>query len=302
MSKGEASMVVRTGLFSAAILGASLSLPALLLMSAPGYAQAPAASGPSSIQPKPVTGFVSQYEILRTVRSAGFHPLSSPLRDGTIYVLRATDFRGILMRVVVDARTGVIRDVTRIVSARPSLNGIAPEPSGPSPYAAPVYGPPGYGSRGYGPPPYGPPPYEPPGYGPPPYGPPPYGPLPYGAPVESEAPPPQMGPAQTGPERLAPSSRLSEPDMLSPPPIRRSTAHAAFPPLPRPRPTLSSSTKAGQPSKISNPGKPAPAANASADAQPLGSANTKGVGASPGSALSPSGAAGKASSVPPLND
>jgi len=37
------------------------------------------------------------------------------LREGTIYVLRATDYRGILMRVVIDARTGAIRDANRIV-------------------------------------------------------------------------------------------------------------------------------------------------------------------------------------------
>jgi hypothetical protein len=37
------------------------------------------------------------------------------LREGTTYVLRATDFRGILMRVVVDARTGAVRDANRIV-------------------------------------------------------------------------------------------------------------------------------------------------------------------------------------------
>jgi hypothetical protein len=33
-------------------------------------------------------------------------------------VLRATDFRGIPTRVVLDARTGVIRDATRIVPAQ----------------------------------------------------------------------------------------------------------------------------------------------------------------------------------------
>ena len=39
-------------------------------------------------------------------RLAGFDPLALPLREGTTYVIRATDFRGILMRVVVDARSG----------------------------------------------------------------------------------------------------------------------------------------------------------------------------------------------------
>jgi hypothetical protein len=65
--------------------------------------------------PQPVFGFVSPYEIARTLRGAGFDVLAPPLREGTTYVVRATDFRGLLMRVVVDARTGAIRDATRIV-------------------------------------------------------------------------------------------------------------------------------------------------------------------------------------------
>ncbi|MGA8498140.1 MAG: hypothetical protein WB764_21825 [Xanthobacteraceae bacterium] len=64
---------------------------------------------------QPVTGFVSSYEIARIARSAGFDPLAPPLREGTIYVLRATDYRGILMRVVIDAHSGAIRDANRIV-------------------------------------------------------------------------------------------------------------------------------------------------------------------------------------------
>jgi hypothetical protein len=64
---------------------------------------------------QPVTGFVSSYEITRIARSAGFDPLAPPLREGTNYVLRATDYRGILMRVVIDAHTGATRDANRIV-------------------------------------------------------------------------------------------------------------------------------------------------------------------------------------------
>lgn len=86
-------------------------LVACLLAAAPGYAQVSAP--PPATQP--VTGFVSSYEITRIARSAGFDPLAPPLREGTIYVLRATDYRGILMRVVIDAHTGAIRDANRIV-------------------------------------------------------------------------------------------------------------------------------------------------------------------------------------------
>ena len=131
-------MAVRLNAFGTGAVCASLGMSLLLLTAAGGAAQAP------SSQPKPVTGFVSTYEIMRTVRAAGFDPLVPPLREGTTYVLRATDFRGILMRVVLDARTGSIRDVTRIVPATP----IGPMP--PS-YGGPGYGlPPSYSSGPYG--------------------------------------------------------------------------------------------------------------------------------------------------------
>jgi hypothetical protein len=88
------------------------------------------------------------YEVTRIVRSAGFDPLAPPRREGTTYVLRATDFRGILMRVVVDARSGAIRAVNRIVP-----------PNYPGPIGMMPYGAPAYGVQPYGPPPYGRPPY-----------------------------------------------------------------------------------------------------------------------------------------------
>jgi hypothetical protein len=100
--------------FSAGVL-----FVACLFAAAPGRAQVtaqvptPPPAAPPATQP--VTGFVSSYEITRIARSAGFDPLAPPLREGTIYVLRATDFRGILMRVVIDAHTGAIRDANRIV-------------------------------------------------------------------------------------------------------------------------------------------------------------------------------------------
>ena len=99
--------------------GAGVVLVACLFAAAPGRAQVPAqaAAPPPAAPPvtQPVTGFVSSYEITRIARSAGFDPLAPPLREGTIYVLRATDYRGILMRVVIDAHTGAIRDANRIV-------------------------------------------------------------------------------------------------------------------------------------------------------------------------------------------
>jgi hypothetical protein len=94
-----------------------------------------AESLPSSSPPAPLRGFVPPYEILRTLRAAGFEPLAPPLREGTTYVVRAIDFRGVAMRVVVDARSGAIRDANRIMSG-PGLYG----PYAPGPYAPAVYG------------------------------------------------------------------------------------------------------------------------------------------------------------------
>lgn len=117
---GVTTQIVRIGLAVAA-----LWLPWLPLGET-ARAQTPAAAAPAPHPvplPPPAIGFVSPYEIMRTVRSAGFHPVSRPMREGTSYVLRATDFRGVPMRVALDARTGVIRDATRIVPADSSPPG-----------------------------------------------------------------------------------------------------------------------------------------------------------------------------------
>jgi hypothetical protein len=95
--------------------GAGVLFVACLFAAAPSRAQVTAQVPAPPPVAQPVTGFVSSYEITRIARSAGFDPLAPPLREGTIYVLRATDYRGILMRVVIDAHTGAIRDANRIV-------------------------------------------------------------------------------------------------------------------------------------------------------------------------------------------
>jgi hypothetical protein len=115
-------------------------LGACLFAATPGRAQVPAPPPAAPPVVQPVTGFVSSYEITRIARSAGFDPLAPPLREGTIYVLRATDYRGILMRVVIDARTGAIRDANRIVPG-PGRYGqfySAPSPYDPADLAEPV--------------------------------------------------------------------------------------------------------------------------------------------------------------------
>jgi hypothetical protein len=185
-----------------------LALPQIPPMAAPGPPPAP------PLPPAP--GFVSTYEIVRTLRSAGFDPLAPPLREGAIYVARATDYRGILMRVVLDARTGAIRDANRIVPGPGNFGG---------PYGG-IYGERAYGP--YGPGPYGPDPDDEEDAGP--YGPGPYGGpgmarLPYGLPPDAD------GPAA--------------------PVVPRPVIGAGVTPLPRPRPPEIASRKATDEAKRS---------------------------------------------------
>jgi hypothetical protein len=129
---------VKLGVMRAAALTAMF----VFFAAAPGAAQTPQAL-------PPLPGFVPPYEITRIVRSAGFDPLAPPLRQGPTYVVRATDFRGILMRVVVDGRSGAIRAVNRIVDASEAYGPVemVPPPYGALPaYAEPAppeFAPPG---------------------------------------------------------------------------------------------------------------------------------------------------------------
>lgn len=200
---------------------AVLAAPLALALAAGAAAQTPAAPSAAkplgAPQPKPVTGFVPGYEIMRTVRSAGFDPLAPPLREGTTYVLRATDYRGILMRVVLDARTGTIRDVTRIVPSASGSLGVIPPPYGP-------------------PPPYGRPPYVSPRYAAPAYD----------APDEIAEPTLQLPPpAETPASPLLPRPAAA-------PAVKHANAPSGkkLPPLPRPRPA---SLSAPQPASAEKP-------------------------------------------------
>jgi hypothetical protein len=259
-------MPVRLGAFGAAAWSTAVAASFCLTLVTGSAAQspppAPVASGAAS-QPKPVTGFVPTFEIMRTVRSAGFDPLAPPLREGTTYVLRATDYRGILMRVVLDARTGAIRDVTRIVPAASGSLGVV----------LPPYGPPAYAS--------------------------PYGEPPYGAPVEYEGPPPMLPPGvEPGGLRSAPP-----PQPVAAPPVihAKTSTRKSTPPLPRPRPAglASSQPPAAPPTEkggIAPKQSPASAAGATiGDADP---APAKSVPRAP----SPPAAQAKSPAPAPLND
>ena len=213
-------MPVRLGAFGAAAWYAAAVASFCFVLVAAAAAQSPpppaASGGPS--QPKPVTGFVPAFEIMRTARSAGFDPLAPPLREGTTYVLRATDYRGILMRVVLDARTGTIRDVTRIV----------PGASGSVGVVLPPYGPPAYAS--------------------------PDGEPRYGVPAEYDGSLPMLRRAQPGPGPTLPARPL----MASPVTHAKTSIRKSSPPLPRPRPAgLASSQPAASPRTDKGIGAPA---------------------------------------------
>ena len=281
--------MVRPRILAAGVFALSIALPITLpiLASAAAYAQTP------------VTGFVPPYEIVRTVRAAGFDPLAPPLREGTTYVLRATDFRGILMRVVVDARTGAIRDANRIVPG-PGLYGSGGYGQGG------YYGPGGYGPDGYGPSLYGPR-ANGPDTGPRAYGP-DASPRPLGAgPPSGEASADDMSPpAETRQSPISPPGVSPlEDDALAEPPPRQSARSAIGPPLPRPRPATLAAAKPSrdEPAAVTDSmpnGKPVESEEVDSkprDSQPDVATTAPAV---PPKSLSVK--PGKASNLPPIND
>ena len=116
---------------------AALPLCCLLLAAVPRHAQSQPSDAMSAAAPAPSPGLVQPFEINKIVRDAGFSPLGLPQREGTTYVLRVIDSREILMRVVVDGRSGAIRAVNRIVAARPDGVVVMMPPPAPPPSKAP---------------------------------------------------------------------------------------------------------------------------------------------------------------------
>ncbi len=101
----------------------------------------------------PFVGALPPEEIIASVRSAGFDPVSRPLHRGGVYVLFAIDRYDVDVRVTVDAHSG------RVLSAMRLAGEFGSEPGYPDDEAMPRALPPGYGY----PPPYERPPqfYEP---------------------------------------------------------------------------------------------------------------------------------------------
>lgn len=92
----------------------------LLAMPACGRAQsAPppeAAPGARAASPS-LSGVLPASEILASVRSAGFDPVSQPRLRGPVYVVFATDRYLIDVQLRVDARTGRVLTATRLAGA-----------------------------------------------------------------------------------------------------------------------------------------------------------------------------------------
>jgi hypothetical protein len=121
---------------TSATAAAALSLCCVVSAALPGHAQSQSAAPESTAAQAPLLGLVSPDEITKIVRAAGFTPLAPARRQGTTFELRASDYRDVLMRVVVDGRSGAIRAVNRIVPARPEgVVGVMPPPDlGPTLY------------------------------------------------------------------------------------------------------------------------------------------------------------------------
>jgi hypothetical protein len=104
------------------------------------------ASGPGLAQPVPPlhpgdAPGMPPHEILTIVRSTGMEPVSRPIRQGPVYVLRALDPAGEEVRVIVDARRGRIVKVAPVMMPRYA---VMPPPYGRPPRPIPMV-PDGYG-------------------------------------------------------------------------------------------------------------------------------------------------------------
>ena len=134
---------------------AALCLCCLLVAVAHGHAQSRSTGLAPVAAEGTLTALLPPDEINKLLSAAGFSPLSPPQHEGTMYVVRALDKRDIVMRVVVDARSGAITAVNRVVPLRPdsivskmrpphrpSLSDPLPGPatSGPPPHEEPPHG------------------------------------------------------------------------------------------------------------------------------------------------------------------
>lgn len=92
----------------------------------------------------PLAGVVrSPAEIIASVRSMGFDPVTRPVQRGPVYVLRAVDPNDVDVRVTVDARSGRVLTATRVArlfGEAPDDDGYGAWPASPAPGYPPAYG------------------------------------------------------------------------------------------------------------------------------------------------------------------
>ena len=101
------------------LINAALLTLCVLLLTVAGHAQSPQLAPPIVAAPRTFSIVLPPDEINASVRAAGFSPQAPPRREGMVYVLQAIDQRDVLMRLVVDAGSGAIRAVDRVVAPRP---------------------------------------------------------------------------------------------------------------------------------------------------------------------------------------
>jgi hypothetical protein len=176
----------------------------------------------------PVIPLLPPPEIVASVRSAGFDPVSRPLHRGRVYIVFATDRDDIDVRLTIDAQSGRVLSVTRLAGElyeEPGYDRGYVPPRVPQGYAPPYERPPHLYERGPVPP------AEVPGYGFD-YSPTLPSPASWGGLGRGRAPPTPQGDI-----RLLPRERgraLIEPTRES---LRRApTASASRPPIRRSRP------------------------------------------------------------------
>lgn len=140
---GESPAAFRIAL--AMMVGLGGPVLGLALMAQPAIAQAPRPAvdaGPAAAPT--VSGMLPPGEIIASVRSAGFDPLSRPVARGAVYVVFATNRYLVDVRLTVDARTGRVLSATRLAGAAyggPIYEGSLPHAlphSYPPVYAPPV--------------------------------------------------------------------------------------------------------------------------------------------------------------------
>jgi hypothetical protein len=122
---------------------AAVACMVVLLLPRSGGSQ-PLGPGPNADGGPPFAETLPPGDIIASVRSAGFNPLSRPVQRGAVYVVFAVDRYFMDVRVMVDARSGRVLSATRLAGVMyggPGYGGYEVVPGAPPGYLPP------YGER-----------------------------------------------------------------------------------------------------------------------------------------------------------